>query len=187
MYVQVCVKKILDDNLRKNSFINNKPGEGWYKSFLKRHPRITLKTSEAITSASAVVSEYDIRKSFSDIEKYLKEKEYFEVLNDPSRVFNGDETCFYLCPKNKQVLLPKGAKNVYEIEHHTKVNLTVMFTFCANGDTTPPMVIYPYQRIPADIIRSVQDTWGVANSDNGWMKNEIFYEYGLFEMLRQIK
>lgn len=175
--VQESVKSFLDDNPRQNPFKDNKPGEGWFASFLRRHPNITLRTSEGITSASAVVSEPDIKKWFREIEQYLQEKKLDHILNDPSRVFNGDETCFYLCPKNKKVLAPKGIKNIYEVEHHPKANLTVMFTFSANGDTTPPMIIYPYQRLPADIVKSVPPDWGIANSDNGWMKNDIFFEY----------
>lgn len=52
-----------------------------------------------------------------------------------------------------------------------------MFTFSAAGDITPPMVIYPYKRLPSDILNSVPDDWGVGCSDNGWMKNHLFYEY----------
>lgn len=175
--IQQSVKKFLDDNPRENPFKDNAPGEAWYKAFLRRHPNITLRTSEGVTPSSAVISEMDIRNWFTGIELYLKEKNLFEILQDPSRVFNGDETCFYLCPKNKKVLAPKGTKNVYEVEHHPKANLTVMFTFCANGDIIPPMVIYPYQRLPTNIVMSVPKSWGVGNSENGWMKNEIFYEY----------
>lgn len=134
-------------------------------------------TAEGVTAATSVVSEIDIRKWFSNIESYLRDKNYMDILSDPTRVFNGDETCFYLCPQNKKVLAPKGAKNVYEIQHHPKVNLPVMFTICANGDSVPPMIIYPYQRMPAVIIESVPDSWGTATSDNGWMTNKVFYEY----------
>ncbi|KAI4462447.1 helix-turn-helix psq domain [Holotrichia oblita] len=38
------------------------------------------------------------------------------------------------------------------------------------GETTPPFVIYPYQRLPAPIAVSVPDEWGVGTSPNGWMK-----------------
>lgn len=175
--VQESVKKFLDANPRENPFKENKPGEGWFKAFLKRHPNISLRTSEGVTASSAVVAEADIKKWFLQIENYLKQKGLEDILRDPSRIFNGDETSFYLCPKNKKVLAPKGSKNIYEVEHHPKANLTVMFTFCANGDTTPPMIIFPYRRLPENIVKSVPPSWGIGNSDTGWMKNEIFYEY----------
>lgn len=77
---------------------------------LRRHKDIVLRTSEGVTPASGNVSEYNIRSWFEKIEIYLKEENYFYILNDPQRVFNADETGFQLCPKNKKVLVPKGAK-----------------------------------------------------------------------------
>lgn len=117
-----------------------------------------LRKSEGITASSAVVSEADVVKWFMKIEQYVDEKDLGRTHNELSHIFNGDETCFYLCPKNKKVLAPKGTKNVYEVEHHPKTNLTVMFSFCANDDTTLPMVIYPYKRIPSDVVKSVPST-----------------------------
>lgn len=175
--IQYSVKNFLDKVPRKNPFSDNTPGRGWYKAFLRRHPDISLRTPEGITAASSNISESDIRQWFVQIELYLKEKGYYEILEDPTRVYNGDETCFFLSPKSKKVLAAKGSKNVYQIEHHPKVNLTVMFTFSASGDTTPPMIIYPYKRLPSSVLNSVPDKWGVGTSDTGWMKNENFFEY----------
>ncbi|KAL5235854.1 hypothetical protein ACI65C_003264 [Semiaphis heraclei] len=48
-----------------------------------------------------------------------------DILNDPTRLFNGDETGFALCPKTKNVLSPKGYKDVYELAiGNPKENLT---------------------------------------------------------------
>lgn len=75
------------------------PGDGWFKAFLRRHPVLSQRASEAVTSASANVSERDIRSWFKNIEDYLKIEGYLDIFKDSSRVFNGDETCFMLCPK----------------------------------------------------------------------------------------
>ncbi|KAJ8963042.1 hypothetical protein NQ314_005597 [Rhamnusium bicolor] len=74
---------------------------------------------EAVTAASSRVSEADIRKWFLNIETYLREENYFEILKYSDRVFDSDETCFMLCPKDKKVLAPKGARNVYEVNDIT--------------------------------------------------------------------
>nr|CAI5848770.1 unnamed protein product [Callosobruchus analis] len=102
-----------------------------------------------------------------------------EILNDPSRVFNADESGFQLCAKTKKVLAPQGAKNIYEVDvGQVKASITVLFTFAAAGNITPPMIVYPYKRLPSDIVNSIPDpSWGVAHSDSGWMNSEIFYEY----------
>lgn len=172
------VKLFLIANPRSNSFIENTPGEGWYKLFLKRHPEIALRTSEAVTSASSKISESNIRSWFTQIENYLKENNLFHILSDPSRVYNGDETNFILCPKNTKVIAPKGEKNVYEVDHApSKSCITVMFTFGADGDTTPPMIIFPLKRMRPEIRKSVPKEWGIGLSDNGWMKAEVFIQY----------
>ncbi|KAJ8938304.1 hypothetical protein NQ314_011535 [Rhamnusium bicolor] len=107
--------------------------------------------------------------------KVLK-KNYLHFLNDASRVFNGDETCFHLRPKEGKVLGLKSSRNVYEIDQgNAKSNITVMFTFSASGLTTPPMIMYPYKKIPINIIRSVPDGSGIGHSENGWMKSELFF------------
>ncbi|CAG9829492.1 unnamed protein product [Diabrotica balteata] len=176
--IQASVKEFLDSNPRENPFQDNFPGEGWYRGFLKRHEILTNRTPEAVTSASAVVSEGDVRKWFSLVEEYLKSKNLDYILQDPTRIFNGDETCFYRCPKNFKVIAPRGARNVYEVDSgQAKMNITVMFTFSASGQVTDPMIIYPYKRLPTSIVNSVPSSWGIGHSDNGCMKVELFYEY----------
>lgn len=102
------VKDFLDAAPRENPFKNNMPGNKWYENFLKRHPNLTVRTPEPITDASSKVAESNIRGWFEQIKKYLTEKDYFKIVEDPSRVFNGDETNFLMCPKSGKVLAPKG-------------------------------------------------------------------------------
>lgn len=176
--IQASVKNFLDMNPRQTPFKQNTPGRHWYKAFLARHPNLVNRTPEAVTKASSAVSENDIRNWFTNIENYLKEKNYFDILNDPTRVYNGDETCFLLCPKEDKVVAPRGSKNVYQVDQGlAKANLTVMFTFAASGAVTPPMIIYPYKRLPTNIVNSVPGEWGIGISDNGWMKSELFFDY----------
>lgn len=131
-----------------------------------------------MTSASGNVSETNIKKWFDDIYQYLTEEKLADILNDPARVFNGDETGFSLCPKTKSVLGPRGAKDIYEIaKGNEKENITAMFTFNAAGQMCNPMIIFKYQRIPQNIIDTIPTNWGVGRSDTGWMKAEVFYEY----------
>lgn len=67
---------------------------------------------------------------------------------------------------------------MYEVDKgKAKSAITAMFTFSASGKVVPPMLIYPYQRLPSVIVNSVPDNWGIGHSDNGWMKAELFYEY----------
>jgi len=74
-----------------------------------------LPSISVITSKHANVSEKDIRNWFLDIHKYLDDNDLSDILNDPTRLFNGDETELALCPKTKNFLAPKGYKDVYEV------------------------------------------------------------------------
>ena len=70
------------------------------------------RTSEAVTAASSCVSEENIRKWFDEVQEYVRENNLEEVMDDPSRIFNGDETGFQICPSTGHVLAENGAKNV---------------------------------------------------------------------------
>lgn len=148
------------------------------RGFLKRDPAIVYRTSEGVTQSSACVSESDIRKWFSEIEDYLSQNNLLNIFNEPSRIYNGDESGFQLCPKTGKVLAEKGTQNVYKIDQgNSKESVTVMFTFSADGTACPPMVVYNYQRIPQKISDGVPKDWGIGRSENGWMTSELFFEY----------
>lgn len=143
-----------------------------------RHPTVVMRTPESVTTASARVSEADIRKWFVDILDWFDKEGMKDILLDPSRVFNGDETSFYLHPKTRTVLAEKGSRNVYEVEQADgKQNITVMFSFSADGQTVEPLVILPGQRIRIEIARTFPSAWGLGRSERGWMTTHNFSEY----------
>ncbi|KAH9633956.1 hypothetical protein HF086_015160 [Spodoptera exigua] len=166
------VSEFLKKINRSSTFKN---GEKWFKLFLARHPTLTFRTTEAVTAASSTVSENDVRGWFRQINDYFVENNLLQLFSDPARILNGNETNFVLCPKTGLVLNAKGERNVYEVDHaQAKTSLTVMFTFSADGNLTPPMVIFPNKRLPAEITSKNPGDWGVGLSENGWMNTDIF-------------
>jgi hypothetical protein len=120
------------------------------------------RTNETVTVASSVASEKNIRKWFDEVQEYVRENNLEEVMDDPSRICNADETGFQICPSTGSVLAQKGGKNVYSIDSgSSKENMIVMFSFSANGKTFP-IILYPYKRIPEKISQSVLAEWGIA-------------------------
>ena len=98
------------------------------QAFLRRHPERVERTREAVTAASSCVSEENIRKWFDEVQEYIRENNLEEVMDDPSRIFNGDETGFQICPSTCRVLAEKGARNVYSIDEGSfKEHITVIF------------------------------------------------------------
>ncbi|XP_063219543.1 uncharacterized protein LOC134529419 isoform X1 [Bacillus rossius redtenbacheri] len=170
------VKKLLDEgNVQQKLFLDNRPGKKWYYSFLKRHPVISQKHAEYVNRARGAVTEEKIRAWFREV--YTSLKDYSDVLEDPNRVFNMDETCFCLVSKGLLILGPRGQQIYDESSNSDKENITTLFAVNANGKFAPPLTIYKYTRIPANVIKSAPPEWGIGKTENGWMTGESFFEY----------
>ncbi|KAK9753013.1 hypothetical protein QE152_g3812 [Popillia japonica] len=178
------VPKINKDS-KQNIFKKQKPGKTWYYNFLKRNPEISLREGKSINKARTVnynflkrnpeislregksinkartvIIEESIKKWFSELNTYLEENNLLDILNDPDRVFNGDEAGFSLCPKSGKVLGPKGYKNLYSIKvGNEKENITVLIIFNASGNIADPLVVFPYIRPPKAVIENMPSNW----------------------------
>ncbi|XP_031353826.1 uncharacterized protein LOC116180679 [Photinus pyralis] len=154
------------------------PGRKWYEGFMRRHPDIRERTSQNLTSARNKITQKDINQWFDEIGNYIQQNNLQSVFDDNRRIFNCDETAFFLNPKPGKVLAEKGSKNVYtSAGADEKFNLTVLVTGNAAGILAPPMIVYRYQRIPLQIVKNIPPEWGIGKSENGWMTQETFFEY----------
>uniref|UniRef100_A0A2S2Q4Q0 DDE-1 domain-containing protein n=1 Tax=Sipha flava TaxID=143950 RepID=A0A2S2Q4Q0_9HEMI len=156
-------------------FSNNRPGKKWFYSFLSRHKILSQKHSEYVNRARGSVTEIKIKNWFKEVHEILGENA--SILEDPSRVFNMDETCFNLAPKGELIIGERG-RNVYD-EHtnSNKENVTTLFGTNALGKWAPPLTIFKYERIPAALVKSAPSGWGIGKSETGWMTSETFFEY----------
>lgn len=157
------VHDIIKSDGRPNPFKDGLPGIKWFHAFLKRHSEISQRHAESINTARAAVTENSIRQWHEDIRTYLVTENAEDILEDPSRILNSDESGFATNPKTGLVLGPTGMKNFYEIKSGSeKECITALFTISANGDIYPPMVVYPYERIPAEIVRNTNPEWTIG-------------------------
>lgn len=90
--VKTAVQKVLKACPRENKFVDDKPGEKWLQLFLRRHSDISKRNTEIISKSRASVTEMAIRKWFEDLRTFLKNENMLEMMNEPSRIFNADET-----------------------------------------------------------------------------------------------
>lgn len=75
------------------------------------------------------MTEEVIRNWFTEITNYCTKNDLGAAFDDPSRVFNLDETAVQLSPKSEKVLTKKGVKSVYNnIINCEKESLTVLVT-----------------------------------------------------------
>jgi hypothetical protein len=69
------------------------------------------------------VSEENIRKWFDEVQKYIRENNLEEIMNDPPRIFNGDETGFQIRPSKGRALTEKGQEMFIQLtrDHPRKI------------------------------------------------------------------
>ncbi|KAJ4451842.1 hypothetical protein ANN_03320, partial [Periplaneta americana] len=176
--LQDSVQRLMTDLKRKNPFVDNRPGRTWIQGFLQRNSNISQRISQNLTVSRASVTQENILGWFAEVEDYLKANNLFQVLTDPSRVFNCDETAFFLNPKGNKVLARKGNKTIYQqVNSDEKECLTVLITGSANGSVVTPLVVYKYERLPPEITLNFPSHWALGKSDSGWMQSELFYEF----------
>lgn len=171
------VSRIIQDDGRKNPFKDGIPGRKWFDSFLKRHPDVAQRHAESINSARSRVTEQSLRKWHSELREYLITKHAEDILDDPERIINADESGFSVCPSFGLVLGPKGMPNLYEMQDKEKESITALGTFSASGIVFPVLILYPYERIPFEIARNIPKDWATGKSPKGWMTSRVFYGY----------
>ena len=169
------VKKILHEDGRKTPFIENKPGRQWVRGYFKCHPELTLRTTVQLGKERAVISKQKIHQWFSNFQAYItNEVKDPNLLNDPSRIYNADESGFSLCPhKNSKVVGCKGAPVVYHYGNSDKTQMTVMAAVSASGHFITPMIIFPGQRFSYNPLEGFEEA-AFGRSENGWMDSEVF-------------
>ncbi|XP_076664940.1 LOW QUALITY PROTEIN: uncharacterized protein LOC143367200 [Andrena cerasifolii] len=171
-----CVQKLVNELKRQTPFKDNKPGRHWFENFCRRHPKITQRVAQNLSASRASATEEVLRQWFLEVQQHL---EKFGLLNiDPSRIFNLDESAFFLVPKADKVLARRGSKAVYKVVNgDEKESLTVLFTVSGNGVLLPPMRLFWYERIPFSVTSSLPRGWIAGSTERGWMTGESFYGY----------
>lgn len=157
---------------------NGQLGEKWFTLFMQRHPDLSERKPEKLSKIRADVSEQNVREWFKEVSTYLESIDCSDVLKDPKRIFNLDESAFWICPKTVKVICGNGKKNVYEVHSgNDKENVTILCNVNASGKVAPTLAVYPGQRFPSSTRLKFPDDWSLARSESGWMNAEIFYEY----------
>ncbi|XP_044595279.1 uncharacterized protein LOC123272493 [Cotesia glomerata] len=159
--------QLICNKLKKTTpFINNRPSRSWYKGFMKRHQDVlSTRTSQNLTKRRANVSEKSIRFWFEEVGSYLKSKNLLNI--DPSRIFNLDESCFYLTPKTEKVIVKRSQKSVYNLCNDDKESLTALVTCNAKGEMPPGLIMFKGAKLPVKIAQFLPTSFVAGKSENG--------------------
>ena len=107
------VVDIIKSSDRQTSFnLESSPSDAWVRSFLERHPSLSLRTPHPLENSRAEVNQSQIDHYYKLLEHTLQT---LGVENDPSRLYNLDETGFSGKEHSRdKVLAPKGVRTAYQ-------------------------------------------------------------------------
>ena len=126
---------------------------GWWNSFIKRHPDITLRAPVPLSQARARATDEEVMDNYFDLlEATLQE--YYDLLGKPGQIFNLDESGFPLNPKPPKGVFDKGTKNSSAYCTGDKAQIKVLACVNAIGNSIPPMVIFDRQTFPIELASS---------------------------------
>ena len=148
---------------------------GWWASFQKRHPTLTIRCAESIARARVIASDSDaLERYYDELEKTLLDNGLWE---SPASIFNCDETGMPLSPGASKVVAPRGEKHPYQVASGDKAHITALVCASAAGYAIPPMVIFDWKFLnPQLTIGEVPGTF-YGLSDSGWMDTHLFNEW----------
>lgn len=146
--------------------------KGWWASYQKRHPELTLRHAEPLAYARAVANNSEIiGRYFNLLEETLREtilliarRRYLTAMKRgcPSRT-------------NRRRLLRVLDKSIpTQITGSDKSQITILACAKAAGCCIPPMVVFDHKTLNPELaVGEVPGTF-YGLSDSGWMDSELF-------------
>ncbi|XP_039751300.1 uncharacterized protein LOC120627373 [Pararge aegeria] len=161
-------------------------GEVWLRSFMKRHPVLSLRLPQPTSIARAT--------SFNRTNVQLFFQNYTAVVDkhklQGKDIWNVDESGITTVQKPDRVIARRGQKQVSAMTSAERGTLvTIALAGNALGNHIPPMFIFPRKRFNDHFIRDgPSGSVGTANG-SGWMQEEDFYVFLKFfkEQIRPSK
>ena len=149
-------------------------GSEWLRSFLKRHPQLSLRSPQA-TSISRIVgfNKPQVDRFFSLYGDELS-KHQFQAKD----IWNMDESGITNVHTPAKVVASKGRRQISKVTSAEKGRtVTVVCCMSAGGSFVPPMMIFPRKRMLDLLLKgSPPGTVGAA-SPNGWTDNTLFIQW----------
>lgn len=108
---------------------------------MSRHKELSKQVSQNLTVGTSIITETAISDRLKKVTDYFTAHYFMDIFKDGSRIFKVVETAFSLGPKDKQILVRKGSKTVYNsVANDEKECLTVLVNIAANVAIPPPLI-----------------------------------------------
>lgn len=119
----------------------------WLNRVLKRHPGISLRSTQPIARHRNEASFSSIGGFFYRLVQHVIERSI-----GPGRIFNADETGFEQNSNSRNVLAIRGSTNIWKHKTELSFHLTIMACGSASGFVVPPLFIIPGKRLSKDVL-----------------------------------
>ena len=100
-----------------------------------------------------------------------------DILEQPNRIYNCDETGFPMAPHPMKVIASKGDPHVYQQGASTKAQITVLLTASAITHCMPPLMVFPGQNFRTTFVEEFYNIFPDAvfgHSPSGWVDQALF-------------
>ena len=172
----------LVQSLVANRGITKLVTSGWWESFCRRNPNLTIRTPAPLSQARVAASDSDVISRYFDILEQTLADNHLE--DKPCQIFNMDETGMPLDPKSVRGIFAKGEKNPVGFSSGNKSQITVVACVSAAGYCIPPMVVWDRKNLNVDLVEGEVPGTFYGLSENGWMDQELFDGWFCHHFLR---
>ncbi|XP_044183850.1 uncharacterized protein LOC122964359 [Acropora millepora] len=172
-----CVEAFIQKDKRETKFTGNRPGNKWYRGFVKRNPKVRLRSARPLDKKRAKITPEEVDEWFANFEKFIQD---VGLAGRPGQIWNCDETGFDLQGRAGKVLGPASSKEQpYRVITGTKEHITVLPCFNATGQCIPPYMLFPGKRIPNQYNLLEGGVPGSCYSltEKGYMDTATFYTW----------
>ena len=156
----------------KGTIRSKKVTDGWFKRFMDRHPKLSLRKGDATANVRMECLNPDMMKQYFDLLKDALEKH--GLMDSPAQIYNVDETGMPLDHRPPKIVTKKGQKKVRYRTSGNKSQITVIGCVSAVGQAIPPFVIFDAKNLNAEWTEGevAGTTYGL--SEKGWVDTELF-------------
>ena len=154
---------------------------GWWDSFRKRHPELTLRVPTPLSQARSQATDVEVLSHYFDL---LEETIISNDLHGkPHLIFNMDESGMPLDPAPPKLIFRRGAAAAHAVGSGDKTQITVVGCVSASGYCLPPMVIWDRKTLNPELANGEVPGTLYGLSSKGWIDHELFHDWFLHHFL----